>query len=194
MVLDILARAASIIAEGEVMQLAAANDADTTRERYMQIVAAKTAALFAAAGKAGAVVAGRSGIEAAALELYGRELGLAFQLVDDALDYGGLDSVMGKNAGDDFREGKVTLPVIFARDAGSEEERVFWRRVMGGEQTDEDFKEALGLLRRHDAIAKTLETAREHAEAARAALEIFPSNIYRETLADLPAFVVDRVY
>jgi octaprenyl-diphosphate synthase len=194
MVLDILARAASVIAEGEVMQLAAANDADTTRERYMQIVAAKTAALFAAAGKAGAVVAGRSGIEAAALELYGRELGLAFQLVDDALDYGGLDAVMGKNAGDDFREGKVTLPVIFTRDAGGEDERSFWRRAMSGDQTEDDFAQAIALIRRHDAIAKTLQTAREHADAARAALEIFPSNIYRETLADLAGFVVDRVY
>jgi octaprenyl-diphosphate synthase len=193
MVLDILARAASIIAEGEVMQLAAANDADTTRERYMQIVDAKTAALFAAAGKSGAVVAGRSGAEAAALELYGRELGLAFQLVDDALDYGGLDAVMGKNAGDDFREGKVTLPVIFARDSSDAAERAFWRRVMSGHQTEEDFPRAVALLRRGDAIGKTIEAARDHANAARAALECLPSNIYRETLSDLAGFVVDRV-
>jgi octaprenyl-diphosphate synthase len=193
-VLDILARAASVIAEGEVMQLAAANDADTTRERYMQIVAAKTAALFAAAARSGAVAAGRPGLEAAALEIYGRELGLAFQLVDDALDYGGLASVMGKNAGDDFREGKVTLPVIFARNAGDEGERTFWRRAMSGKRTDDDFHRAVALMNRHNAIGQTLDAARAHAAAASAALEALPANAYREALADLPDFVVDRAY
>lgn len=194
MVLDILARAASVIAEGEVMQLAAANDAETTRERYMEIVGAKTAALFAAAAKAGAVAAGRPGAEAAALEIYGRELGLAFQLVDDALDYGGAASAMGKNTGDDFKEGKVTLPVVFARDAGDEAERAFWRRVVSEERTDDDFHRALALLRRHDAIGRTLEAAREHADRAVAALQTLPANAYREALADLPQFVVERGY
>src|SRR5690606_29240357 len=179
-VLDILARAASVIAEGEVMQLAAANDADTTRERYMEIIAAKTAALFAAAAKAGAVAAGRPGAEADALETFGRELGLAFQLVDDALDYGGLSAAMGKNAGDDFKEGKVTLPVVIARDAGDESERAFWRRVVGGERTDEDFQRALALLRKHNAIGRTIEAAREHAAAAARALDSLPANAYRE--------------
>ncbi|QGZ95801.1 polyprenyl synthetase family protein [Terricaulis silvestris] len=193
-VLDILARAASVIAEGEVMQLAAANDAETSRERYMAIVAAKTAALFAAAARSGAVAAGRPGEEAAALDVYGRELGLAFQLVDDALDYGGLTATMGKNVGDDFREGKVTLPVVFARDAGDEAERVFWRRVMGGERTDDDFHRALSLMKRHNAIGLTLEAAREHAAQAKAALKSLPANAYREALADLPDFVVDRAY
>lgn len=193
-VLDILARAASIIAEGEVMQLAAANDADTTRERYMQIVEAKTAALFAAAAKAGAVAAGRPGAEASALETYGRELGLAFQLVDDALDYGGLSQTMGKNAGDDFKEGKVTLPVVFAREAGDEGERAFWRRAMGGERTDDDFHRAVALLKRHHAIAHTLDAAREHAQLARDALTPLPPNAYREALADLPEFVIERAH
>lgn len=193
-VLDILSRAACIIAEGEVMQLAAANDAETTRERYMDIIAAKTAALFAAAGKAGAVVAGRPGAEATALETYGRELGLAFQLVDDALDYGGLSATMGKNAGDDFREGKVTLPLVFAREAGDESDRTFWRRVISGERTDDDFHRAVALIRRHDGIALTLQAARDHAARAKAALEILPANAYREALADLPDFVVERAY
>jgi octaprenyl-diphosphate synthase len=193
-VLDILARAASVIAEGEVMQLAAANDAETTRERYMEIVAAKTAALFAAAARSGAVSAGRPGEEATALETYGRELGLAFQLVDDALDYGGLSSTMGKNTGDDFREGKVTLPVVFARDVGDEAERAFWRRVVGGERTDDDFHRALALLKRHNAIGRTLDAAREHAAKAREALMTLPANAYREALADLPEFVVERAY
>ncbi|MEZ5972803.1 MAG: polyprenyl synthetase family protein [Hyphomonadaceae bacterium] len=193
-VLDILARAASVIAEGEVMQLAAANDAETTRERYMEIVAAKTAALFAAAAKSGAVAAGRAGSEASALETYGRELGLAFQLVDDALDYGGASATMGKNAGDDFREGKVTLPVIFARDAGDDAERAFWRRAVGGERTDDDFHRAVALVKRHDAIALTLDAARAHAQAARNALRKLPANAYREALEALPEFVVERAY
>jgi octaprenyl-diphosphate synthase len=193
-VLDILSRAACVIAEGEVMQLAAANDAETTRERYMDIIAAKTAALFAAAGKAGAVVAGRPGAEASALETYGRELGLAFQLVDDALDYGGLSATMGKNAGDDFREGKVTLPLVFAREAGDESELTFWRRVISGERTDDDFHRAVALIRRHDGIALTLQAARDHAARAKQALEILPANAYREALADLPDFVVERAY
>ncbi len=193
-VLDILARAASVIAEGEVMQLAAANDAETTRERYMEIVAAKTAALFAAAARSGAVAAGRPGPEAAALETYGRELGLAFQLVDDALDYGGATAAMGKNTGDDFREGKVTLPVIFARDAGDEAERGFWRRVVGGERTDDDFHRAVALVKRHDAIARTIDAAREHAGKARDALKKLPANAYREALEALPDFVVERAY
>ncbi len=194
MVLDILARAASVIAEGEVMQLAAANDADTTRERYMEIIAAKTAALFAAAAKAGAVAAGRPGAEATALESFGRELGLAFQLVDDALDYSGRAEAMGKNSGDDFREGKVTLPVVFARDFGDEEERGFWRRVMSGERGDDDFQQAKTLIRRHDAINLTLEAAREHTARARAALSGLPANAYREALSDLTDFVVKRAH
>jgi octaprenyl-diphosphate synthase len=193
-VLDILARAASVIAEGEVMQLAAANDAETTRERYMEIVAAKTAALFAAAARSGAVAAGRAGPEAAALEVYGRERGLAFQLVDDALDYGGLSAAMGKTTGDDFREGKVTLPVIFARDSGDDGERAFWRRAVGGERTDDDFHRAVALVKRHNAIGRTLETARAHADAANAALMSLPANAYREALAELPDFVIERGY
>ena len=193
-VLDILARAASVIAEGEVMQLAAANDAGTSRERYMEIVAAKTAALFAAAARAGAVTAGRPGSEAAALESFGRELGLAFQLVDDALDYGGMSAAMGKNTGDDFKEGKVTLPVVIARDAGDEAERGFWMRAMGGDRSDDDFHRALALIRRHDAIGKTLTAARAHAETAKAALAPLPANAYRDALSDLADFVLERGY
>lgn len=193
-VLDILARASSVIAEGEVMQLSAANNADTPLERYLQIIAAKTAALFAAAARVGAVVAGRPGAEADALDAYGLNLGLAFQLVDDALDYGGLDAAMGKNAGDDFREGKVTMPVVLAREAGDEEERAFWRRAMGGPQRPEDFATAVDILRRRDAIGQTLEAARTYAEAARAALSDLPRNAYRDALLALPSFVVERAY
>jgi octaprenyl-diphosphate synthase len=128
------------------------------------------------------------------LEIFGRELGLAFQLVDDALDYGGVAATMGKNVGDDFREGKVTLPVIYAREAGDEAERAFWRRVMSAERSDDDFQRALALVRRHNAVARTIADARTHAGAARAALEALPINAYREALSDLTAFVVERAH
>jgi octaprenyl-diphosphate synthase len=192
MVLDILANAASVIAEGEVMQLAAANDSETSGENYMAIVAAKTAALFAAAAKVGAVAAGRPGTEAEAMSAYGREIGLAFQLVDDALDYGGKSATMGKNAGDDFREGKITLPVVYARERGDETERDFWRRTMSGERSDEDFAHAVALVRRHGAIERTLETAQRHADSAKRALANAPSNAYRTSLTELADFVVSR--
>jgi octaprenyl-diphosphate synthase len=191
-VLDILARAASVIAEGEVMQLVAANDADATLSRYLAIIEAKTAALFAAAGKAGAVAAGKPGAEADALYAYGLNLGLAFQLVDDALDYDGRQAAMGKNVGDDFREGKITMPVVIARDAGGPDERSFWRRVMSGDQQADDFDRARALLVKHDAIKRTLRAACDYAAAAKVELANLPENIFRDALADLADFVVDR--
>lgn len=194
-VLDVLARASSIIAEGEVMQLAAANDADTTLERYLEIIEAKTAALFAAAARVGAMAAGKPGAQADALAAYGKNIGLAFQLVDDALDYGGRTASLGKNVGDDFREGKVTLPVVYAREAGDAEERDFWRRVMGnGAQGEGDFERALAILARRGAILRTLDAAREYADAARRALADLPDNAYRAALMDLADFVVSRGY
>jgi octaprenyl-diphosphate synthase len=193
-VLDILARAASIIAEGEVMQLAAVNDADAPLERYLQIIDAKTAALFAAAAKSGAVAAGYPDGEADALEAYGRNLGLAFQLVDDALDYDGRQAALGKNVGDDFREGKVTMPVVLARDSGDAEERDFWRRVMSGDQREDDLAQAQAILKRHDAIVRTLMSARTYADRASAALQGLPHNAYWEALMGLPDFVVERGY
>jgi octaprenyl-diphosphate synthase len=191
-VLDILARAASVIAEGEVMQLAAANDADTALDRYLRIIEAKTAALFAAAAKSGAYAAGCPGAEADALERYGRNLGLAFQLVDDALDYDGRQGAMGKNVGDDFREGKVTMPVVLARDAADADELDFWRRVMSGDQREDDFARAQSILRRRDAIVRTLSAARAYADSARAALHNLPRNPYSDALVDLADFVVER--
>jgi octaprenyl-diphosphate synthase len=195
-ILDVLAKASSVIAEGEVMQLAAANDAGVTRERYMAIVEAKTAALFSAATRAGALAAGQAGTSERAMEVYGLELGLAFQLVDDALDYGGMTADLGKNVGDDFREGKVTLPVIFAREAArSDDEAQFWQRVMTdpASQTPEDFTRATALMARAGAISATIEAARHHAEAAKAALLHAPENAWRHALAALPDFVVHRV-
>jgi octaprenyl-diphosphate synthase len=194
-VLDVLARAASTIAEGEVLQLATVADAEAPLERYMAIIEAKTAALFAAAAQVGAMSAGAGEAGAAALYAYGRNLGLAFQLVDDALDYGGRAAVMGKNAGDDFREGKITMPVILARDEGDSEERAFWRRTMGGgAQSEADFDRALSILRRRGSIMATLETAKSYVAGAKEALKGLPASPVRASLEDLADFVIARAH
>ncbi|MBI1252397.1 MAG: polyprenyl synthetase family protein [Alphaproteobacteria bacterium] len=193
-VLDLLARASSVIAEGEVMQLSSAHDVEMSRAHYLQIIGAKTAALFAAAARAGALTAQADDARALAFETYGRELGVAFQLVDDALDYDGRAGAMGKNAGDDFREGKLTLPTIIAYESGRPEERDFWKRALHGPRAAEDFAHACALLARHDAIAQTLSAARQHAMAARGALDIIPASAFRDALQDLCGFVVDRAY
>jgi len=193
--LGVLARASGVIAEGEVMQLAAINDIDVPVERYMAIIEAKTAALFAAASRVGAMAAGQPPAVAEALERYGRSLGLAFQLSDDALDYGGRTAKLGKNVGDDFREGKLTLPVVLARREADGEEEAFWRRVMGGGvQVEGDFERALLILRRHDAIGRTLETARAFTEQAVAALAAAPAGPVKTALIDLAGFVADRAH
>ena len=192
-VLGVLANASSIIAEGEVMQLAAINDADATLERYLQIIEAKTAALFAAAARVGAMAAGATPAAADQLSAYGRNVGLAFQLVDDALDYGGRAAAMGKNVGDDFREGKVTMPVALARESGDAEERAFWRRVMGGDaQGEGDFDRAVAILRRRGAITRTLDAAAAYAESAKAALAAFAPSPIKTALIDLADFIVER--
>lgn len=193
--LGVLARASGVIAEGEVMQLAAINDIDVSVERYMAIIGAKTAALFAAAARVGAMAAAQPSTVSDALERFGRALGLAFQLIDDALDYGGRTVNLGKNIGDDFREGKLTLPVVLARREADSAEEVFWRRVMGGGvQAEGDFEHALSILRRHDGIGRTLETARAFADEAVQALEAAPAGPIREALIDLAGFVVERAY
>jgi octaprenyl-diphosphate synthase len=193
--LGVLSDAASTIAEGEVRQLSSVKDVGVSVETYMQIIDAKTAALFAAAAQVSGIVAGRSIEEEQALETYGRELGLAFQLVDDALDYGGASAKLGKSTGDDFREGKVTLPVALAIAAASGEESAFWTRVIAeGEQADGDFDQAIRLIRTHGALEATVNQARTHARRAREALAIFPDNKWRTALVNLADFVVDRAY
>ena len=160
-VLKILSHASAVIAEGEVDQLTAQRQIETSEERYLDIIGAKTAALFAAASRISAVVAERPEREEQALDEYGRNLGIAFQLVDDALDYDADPAEMGKARGDDFREGKMTLPVILANARGNEEERIFWRAaIQGHRSSDEDLAHAVELLRRHAAIAATRERAR----------------------------------
>src|SRR5438477_679692 len=151
--LEILSAAAAIIAEGEVMQLASAKNLDTTEDAYLGVIRAKTAELFAAACEVGPVLAERTKAEQAACRSFGMNLGIVFQLIDDALDYGGSRARLGKNIGDDFREGKITLPVILAFRRGNEEERHFWRGALeGGESAETDLQRAISLLSRHRAL------------------------------------------
>lgn len=193
--LGVLSNAASTIAEGEVRQLSAVRDIGVSVETYMDIIEAKTAALFAAASEVSGIVASRSDTEIAALNTYGRELGLAFQLVDDALDYGGREAKLGKSVGDDFREGKVTLPVTLCLQHADEAETAFWKRVIADkDQRDGDFKKALACMEEHGSIDATINAARTHADRARRALGTFPANEWREALEDLADFVVDRAY
>ena len=193
--LGVLSAAASTIAEGEVRQLAAVKDTGVSVETYLEIIDAKTAALFAAAAQVAGIVAARPIVEEKALETYGRELGLAFQLVDDALDYDGAAARLGKSVGDDFREGKVTLPVALSILSATEEQRAFWDRVIGQlDQRDGDFDTALAYMREHKAIEATIEAAHNRANKARQALAIFPANEWRLALEALASFVVTRAH
>jgi octaprenyl-diphosphate synthase len=192
-VLDILANAAATIAEGEVLQLTAARNLDTTEDVYLKVVRGKTAALFAAATQVGGVIAGTDPATEAALFAYGDALGIAFQITDDLLDYGGTTAI-GKNTGDDFREGKLTLPVIRAVASASAEERAFWTRTIGrGRLQDGDLDAALALLARHDTLASTRLTALDWAGRARAALAPLPAQPLRDMLTDLADYVVARI-
>jgi octaprenyl-diphosphate synthase len=192
-VLRILSNASAIIAEGEVMQLAAAKKTSTTEDEYLAIINAKTAALFSAAAEAGGAIAERPAEEVNALRSYGKNLGIAFQLVDDALDYGGDSSRLGKSTGDDFREGKVTLPVILSYRRGSEDERSFWRRTISeGDIRDGDLEQAIGLMRKHKAIEATLERARSYGSIARDAMGIFRDSPQKSALTDVIEFCIDR--
>lgn len=191
--LDILSDAAAVIAEGEVMQLIAAKDTGTTEDAYMRVIEAKTAALFASACEIGAVISEHGDSAEAALHSYGRNLGIAFQLVDDALDYGGAAAALGKNVGDDFREGKITLPVVLAYRRGDDGERAFWQRTLGeGEQSEEDLKQAIELIDKHDALSDTISRARHYGAIAIDALAIFPESDLRQALSDLVEFCISR--
>jgi len=193
--LRILSDAAAIIAEGEVMQLITAHNTETTEDDYLAVIDAKTAALFAAAAEVGAVIAERPRSEAAALRSYGRNLGLAFQLVDDALDYSGEQSKLGKSVGDDFREGKITLPVVLSYRRGNKEERAFWERTMKeGEIAENDLAEAIELIARHNALADTLERARHYGAIARDALAIFPDGEIKSALLEAIEFSIERPF
>jgi octaprenyl-diphosphate synthase len=193
-VLDILANASAVIAEGEVLQLTAAANVTTTEAVYLQVIRGKTAALFAAATEVGGVIAGASEAQVQALHDYGDALGMGFQITDDLLDYGGASAARGKNTGDDFRERKVTLPVIRALAAGNSDERAFWARVIGrGQQGPGDFETALALMARHRSPESTRATALDFAGRARAALGPLPDGPIRRHLSELADFVVARL-
>jgi len=191
--MEILSQAARVIAEGEVLQLTRAHDVNLSRDTYLEIISAKTAALFAAAAEAGGVAAGATGAQCAALRAYGRGLGLAFQLSDDALDYGGSTETLGKNAGDDFREGKATLPLLIAIARTGPRERDFWERVIGRQdQAEGDFRRARELIAAVGALDATLDLAADYADGAKAALATFPAGAARDGLEALADFAVSR--
>ncbi len=194
-VLKILSRAASIIAEGEVDQLTAQRKIETSEEHYLQIIGSKTAALFAAATRIAAVVAEKSEAEELALDAYGRNLGIAFQLVDDAIDYDSEATESGKEKGDDFREGKMTLPVILAYARGDATERKFWEEAIAGFLVeDEDLAHAVELINRHGCVDATRERARHYAQRAIDAIAGFPAGEARSAMAEAAEFVVGRRY
>lgn len=193
-ILGILSDASSVIAEGEVRQLAAAGRRDLPTEEYLAIVEAKTAALFEAAARAGAL-SGNGEAHAAAMAAYGKNLGLAFQIIDDALDYGGTTSVIGKAVGDDFREGKTTLPVIIARRRGSDDDVTFWDRALDIEQQREsDLAHAIHLIRSTGAADATVAEAKAYADLAKSSLNALPQNAWTQALSDLADFCVARAY
>lgn len=192
-VMAILSGATATIAEGEVLQLMTQNDIATTEAQYLDVIHGKTAALFAAAARLGAVVAERPAVEEEALDAYGRNLGVAFQLVDDALDYSADQAVLGKTVGDDFREGKISLPVLVAIARASEGEREFWRRTLEeGEQGEGDFAEAQRLITLHGALEETFSRARAYGAAALAALEPFADSAEKRALQAVVAYCIER--
>lgn len=194
-VLGILSRASSVIAEGEVLQLMTTNDTETGETHYLQVIESKTAQLFAAACQIGAVVADRPKVEEDALEAFGMNLGVVFQLIDDVLDYQADQEKLGKTVGDDFREGKITLPVILAFRRGNEEERTFWRRTLEDlEQTDDDFEYAIKLMHKHNALSDSIDRARHYGAIARDALGIFKDCPQKRALIGLIEFCIQRAH
>jgi octaprenyl-diphosphate synthase len=194
-VLRILSHASAVIAEGEVEQLTAQRQIDTDEEQDLTIIGAKTAALFAAACRVAPVVAEAAEDAELALESYGKNLGIAFQLTDDVIDYASDSTTMGKGVGDDFRDGKMTLPVILAYARGDDGERAFWRSAIGGDrQSDDDLARATSLLQSSGALSDTVEHARHYARRAIDALAVFPASKARAALAEAAEFAVARAY
>ena len=194
-VLRILSHASAVIAEGEVHQLITANDTETSESAYLDVIQAKTATLFAAACRISAVVAERPKVEAEALDGYGLNLGIAFQLIDDVLDFTARSESLGKNIGDDFREGKITLPVVLAFRRGSAAERVFWRRALEElDQRDGDLDHAIKLMEKNGALRDTVARARHYGAIARDALGIFPDSIIKRSLIELVDFCIQRAH
>jgi octaprenyl-diphosphate synthase len=193
--LGVLSKAATIIAEGEVLQLVKARDLATTAKEYHEVIRAKTAMLFEAATEVGAIAGGADAAGRAAMRAYGLELGLAFQLVDDVLDYGGLSEALGKNTGDDLREGKMTLPVILTLAEANPQEREIITALLGNAEVSEgQLAQVVAIFNRYGSLGRTLEKAQRHVAAARRALEILPASEMRTLLADIAEFTVARAY
>lgn len=193
--LRILSNAASVIAEGEVLQLTTAKNVETTEDEYLAVIRSKTAALFSAAAEVGPVIAKAGKAEEAAFRSYGMNLGLAFQLIDDALDYGGNSKSLGKSVGDDFREGKVTLPVVLAYRRGSDADRAFWKRCLEeGAIEDGDLERATALMREHRTIEDSIERARHYGAIARDALAPIKATPQKDALLHLVDFCIQRAY
>ncbi len=194
-VLEILSAASAVIAEGEVQQLITANDTATDEDAYLAVIRAKTAALFAAACRIGAVIADRPAAQEAALDAYGLNLGIAYQLIDDCLDFTAHEAALGKAVGDDYRDGKVTLPVVLAYARGDLMERAFWRRTLEElDQRDGDLEHAIAILEGTGALDDTRARARTYTEEAQAELAGFPDGPHRQALLDVADFCVDRAY
>ncbi|WP_180897880.1 polyprenyl synthetase family protein [Martelella soudanensis] len=192
--LSVLSDAAAVIAEGEVLQLSVSKKMETTEDDYIAVIRGKTAELFAAAAEVGPIIAGASAADRKALRNYGMALGIAFQLVDDVLDYGGNSADLGKNVGDDFREGKVTLPIILAYQRGDDGEKTFWRNAIeGGENDDAALEKARFLLEKHGALADSVDRALFYGEAAREALSGLPRSTGRHALEEVIDFCIARI-
>jgi len=194
-VLDILSGASAVIAEGEVMQLITTNDTDTGETAYLDVIKAKTAQLFAAACHIGAIVAERPKVEEDALETFGMNLGIAFQLIDDVLDYSAKQAMLGKTVGDDFREGKISLPVILAFRRGNDDDRTFWRRTLEDlDQHEGDLEHAIHLMEIHQALEDSVERARHYGAIAHDALGIFADGPHKKAFNELIDFCIERAY
>jgi len=194
-VLDILSNTSAVIAEGEVMQLITTNDTETGEPAYLEVIRAKTAQLFAAACKLGAVVAERPKVEEEALDTFGMNLGIAFQVIDDVLDYSAKQATLGKAVGDDFREGKISLPVILAFHRGNDDDRKFWRRTLEDqEQTEGDLEHAIHLMEKHVALEDSVKRANHYGAMARDALGIFPDSPHKKAFIELIDFCIERAY
>jgi octaprenyl-diphosphate synthase len=192
-VLAVLSRASARIAEGEVQQLMTANDLSTTESTYLEVVKGKTAVLFAAACQVGAIVAEQPRTAEEAMDSYGLNLGIAFQLADDAIDYASTSATMGKAKGDDFRDGKITLPVVLSFRRGSDSERVFWRRTLeDGDATDSDLEKAVALMMKHRALEDTIRRAHHYGSMAKDALALFPDSAMKSALVEAVDFSIGR--
>lgn len=193
-VLKILSDASAVIAKGEVMQLMTEGEPQTSIQSYLEVISSKTAVLFAAACELGAVVSDKKEYEES-LRNFGMYLGIAFQLVDDALDYSADEKTLGKAVGDDFREGKITLPVILAYEASNAEEKAFWTRTLSDlQQTAQDIEQAGYLLNKHQSLTKTIAMAESYCDRARESLTVFPDSQPRTALLNLVDFCVSRAY